>query len=356
MDSVRVKVDQSQIRTLSDGVLMKLGVSAEDAEIVTDIHLDSEMRGEESHGIRLLFPHFERIKAGTLRTASDYDVISDRKATALLDARHGLGQPIGVKAMRLAIEKARTYGVGIVGVKNANSFTSAKYYPMIAADQGMIGLAYTNSRPMMPPVGGAKARIGNNPFSIASPTGDEPPLVLDMAFAIAREKVWQAKAEGRDIPEGWALGPDGKSTRNPSEALEGALLPFGGHKAFGIALMNEVLTSVLCGGELATGAGTGFRPYDNPYRATQLFQAIDVSYFGDVGAFTARADELIRYTRTTPPQEGAESILVPGERGHGQKLQSMSDGLLVRKDVLAELLAYCDTYGVDVPLQLRGEL
>lgn len=350
----RTNVSAAALKNLAADIFVKLGMKPADADLVADVHVDAEGRGEESHGIRLLFPHFERIKAGAIRPGAEPELIRDRGATAILDAKHGIGQVAAVRAMTLAVEKAAAHGIGAVGVINANSFTSAKYYPLIAARRGMIGIAYTNSRPMMPPPGGKAAKIGNNPFSIAAPADSGPPFVLDMACTIAREKIWLAKAEGTAIPEGWALGPDGESTTDPNQALDGGvLLPFGGHKAFGIGMAHEVLTSVLCGGELATGEGTGFRPYENLYRASHLFQAIDIECFSPLNDFQGRMSNLLSHVRASPCREGVERIFTPGEHSSERLQIALEHGVEVRSDVLATLLDYADKLSAEVPAELK---
>src|SRR5690606_5791284 len=266
--------------------------------------------GEESHGMRLLLIHLERLRTGVIRPEVKLTVLSDRGAIARWDANHSLGQVVGVKAMKLAIDKARQFGIGAVSVRANNSITSVKYYPLLAANDGMMGMACSNSYAMMPPEGGATPKIGNNPVSWAAPSGKERPFVLDMACTMAaREKVRQAAAEGRPIPLGWALDRSGMPTTDAVQAVaSGVQLPFGGYKAFGLSMAHEVLTSILAGGDLSTGSGTGHRPFDNPFNASHYFQAIDVSAFGDLDDFRDRVDRMISEVRPSVPRPGGPPI------------------------------------------------
>lgn len=345
-DTNRIAVDR--LRPAIESLFRAVGVPVEDAATITDVHLDAELRGEESHGLRLIPVHVARLEGGAVRAKCDVTVIRDRGAMALLDANHSIGQVVASRAMKLAVEKAKQFSIGIVGIRNAESFTSAKYYALIAANAGMIGMCYANSLPMMPPPGGTTAKVGNNPMAFAAPANEEFPFVLDFANTVAKEKIRQANAEGRALPSNWALGRDGTPTTDPKEALlTGVLLPFGGYKAFGIGVAHEILTSVLCGGDLFTGAGSGFTPADNPYRGSQFFQAIDIEAFMPLREFRTRLDAMIRCIRDTPPAPGHERIFLPGERGFREIPRRQQHGIPVRPHVLEQLNSLADKLGVN---------
>ncbi|MBI4182981.1 MAG: Ldh family oxidoreductase [Proteobacteria bacterium] len=326
----------------------KIGVPREDGELFTDACLDSELRGEQSHGVRLVPVHLARIKAGSIRPKPKVTVLLDRGACALFDAHLSLGQVVAARAMRLAIAKAREFGVGIVGVRNANAYASAKYYPLMAAKAGMIGINRGNTCPMMPPHGGATPIVGNNPISIAAPAGEEHPFVLDMACATAKEKIRQAAAEGRPIPPEWALGHDGTPTTDAEEALAtGVLLPFGGYKAFGLAASHEVLTSVLFGGHLFCAGGGAFRPYETPYNGSQFFQAIDVEWFMPLPEFRERMDRMIRAIKAARLRPGVERVYVPGERGFLEMERRRREGIPVHSGTIADLRRWAGELGTE---------
>jgi LDH2 family malate/lactate/ureidoglycolate dehydrogenase len=262
---------------------------------------------------------------------------------ALFDANLSLGPVVAARAMRLAIEKAKEFGIGLVGVYQANSFSSAKYYPLMAVEEGMIGIVRTNTGPMMPPHGGSTATVGNNPISIAAPAGGEYPFVYDIACAIAREKIWKAQAENQPIPDDWAIGPDGNPTTDPNAALYGgALLPFGGYKAFGLALSNEVLTSVLFGGAVFCGGAGAFRPYETRYNASHFFQAIDISAFTPLDDFKARMDEMMRKVKSSKLRPGFDRVFLPGERGFTEMEKRKVDGIPIEVETLRELKEWAD--------------
>jgi LDH2 family malate/lactate/ureidoglycolate dehydrogenase len=336
------------LQALGTALFERMGVPRADAALVTDVHVDSDLRGEESHGFRLLLMHLERIRAGTIRTKPKVTVLRDHGAIALFDAHHSLGQVVAARAMELAMEKARRFGIGAVAIRTNNSITSCKYYPLMAARAGMIGIAYSNSRAMMPPEGAITRKVGNNPMAIAAPTGEEPVFVLDLACTVAREKVRVAALEGKPIPEGWALDEAGNPTTDAQAALaSGIQLPFGGYKAFGLGVAHEVLTSVLAGGALFTGTGSGFVPFDNPYHASQYVQAIDIAAFDDPAAFRARMDAMIRSIRDVQLRPGVARIFLPGERGQEEMARRRVHGIPLPPDVEAGMRRWQQELGVD---------
>jgi L-2-hydroxycarboxylate dehydrogenase (NAD+) len=350
-----VVVTAAQLRAACVPIFEAMGVPRPDAELVVDVHIDSDLRGEESHGVRMLNIHLERIKAGSNLAKVRVTEVMDRGALALFDAHHSLGQVVAARGMALAIAKARKFGVGIVGVRNANSYTSAKYYPLMAVDEGMIGKTYTNSPPMMPPHGGSQARVGNNPLSIAAPAGEEQAVVLDMACTVAVERIRQAGAEDKPIPPEWALGLDGNPTTDPKEALEAyTFLPFGGYKAFGLGVAHEILTSVLFGGGLFTRPGRGFRPFDNVYNCCQYFEAINIDWFLPVDEFRRRMDTMIRTIKDTPLRPGFDTVYLPGERGIREMAARGRHGIPIHRSTVADLRRWAGELDLD-PLEVKEQ-
>lgn len=342
-----VIVETEPLAATCRALLAGLGVPAEDAALTADVFVDSDLRGEASHGMRLLVQVLGRIAAGSALAKPRVTVLADRGAIAVFDAHHSLGQVVAARAMRLAIAKARQHGVGIVGVRNDNSYTSAKYYPLMAAAEDMIGITYTNSCAMMPPPGGMTPTVGNNPVAIAAPTGGEHPFVLDMAVAVAMEKIRQARELGEPIPEGWALDVEGRPTTDPAAALEsGIVLPFGGYKSFGLGMAHEMLTSVLMDGHLFTAGALGFVPYDGPMNVSHFIQAIDISFFGPVDAFKRRMDAMIAKIKSSRLAPGSHEVLLPGERGYRERARRLVEGIPVPEPVFEDLRDWARKLGV----------
>jgi len=326
----RVLVVEAALRECCEGILHALGVAPEDAAQTVDVFLQAELMGEESHGLRLFLKVVARLEAGGDQTAAAIDVVMDRGAVALWDANRSIGQVTAARAMRRAVEKAREQGIGFVAVRNGNSFTSAKYYPLIAAQSGMIGCAFTNtSRKLMPPPGGITPVLGNNPVAYAAPAGRHGTFVLDMACtAAAVERIVQARERGEQIPPGWALDWDGNETRDPAKALEAlSLLPFGGYKAFNLAAMHEILTSVLSGGLLLAGDATGFEPYDRPMNTSFTMLAVDISAFRPLAEFERAMESMIDKIKSARPAANSSGIFFPGERSLAERARRSRNGI-----------------------------
>lgn len=295
-------------------VLEKAGVSSENAGIVAHSLLAANLRGVDTHGITRLPIYVERLRAGLTKGRAQGAVIAETPTTAVYDGQDGLGQVVGTKAMQLAIAKADAAGLGMVTTKNSTHFGTAAYYAMMALDRDMIGIALTNSPSLMAPWGGRKAFLGTNPMAIAVPAGQEKPFVLDMATSVvARGAIILAAKKGETIPNTWGLNKDGEPTTSAKEANEGALLPLGGHKGFGLAMAIEVLTATLAGGPFGPHVG---ELYNNPTRTQgvgHFFGAIRIDRFRPVAAFKADMDAMIREVKAEPLAKGFSKIMVAGE-------------------------------------------
>src|SRR5574342_872617 len=205
-------------------VLHSLGVPREEAEITASTLVTSNLRGVDTHGVTRLPAYVAKLKAGALKPAVTLTTEKETIATALLDGHDGIGQVISYRAMQMAIRKAKAAGVSYVAVKNSNHLGACAYYPMMALQHDMIGCTATNASPRLAPTGGVERFFGNNPWSIAVPAGQRPPVVLDMANSVvAAGKIRAFLREGKPIPEGWALDAQGAPTTDPAEALKGIL-------------------------------------------------------------------------------------------------------------------------------------
>jgi LDH2 family malate/lactate/ureidoglycolate dehydrogenase len=344
----RVRVAAEELRRVENSLLEKLGLPEEDAKIAADVFVQSDLRGEESHGARLLLHVLARIEAGGDDPKSNVKVLRDRHAMAVWDAQRGIGQVIAVRAMQEAIKKAQQYGIGIVGVKNANSYTSAKYYSLLAAEAGMIGITYANSGvQLVVAEGGRTPIVGTNPLSIAAPAKSKPHFVLDMAVSTAMEKVFQAHERGDTIPLGWAIDSEGSDTTTPSDVLKSrALLPIAGPKGFGLGLAHEILTCVLLGGQLFGGGATGFIPYTKPMNVSQTFQAINIDWFVPLEEFKSHMDEVLGVVGRSLPRPGVDHVYYPGEHSFAEEQLRKKEGVPFPRKTVDGLNAWCDKTGV----------
>lgn len=304
------------------------GVSPSAAQTVASALVDADLRGVHSHGVNLVPVYLERLRNGTVNTDEHASTVSEKRATAVLDARHSLGILTADEAMALAIAKSKEHGVGLVVVRHAFHFAGAFRYVQAAARAGCIGVAASNTRPLMPAIGGTKPVVGNNPLAIGVPRGSGEPLVLDMALSqVAQGKIRIAAKAGRDIPEDWATDKDGRSTTDPQEALDGMLLPMGGHKGFGLALMLDILTGVLSGGGFGAGVRSVYNDMTVPNNCAHFFFALDVSAFVALDKFVEQVKTLTEAVTRGPFVAGVDRLLLPGQLEDEHFEAGLRDGI-----------------------------
>lgn len=318
-----------------------------DARLIASTLVEADLRGVGSHGVLLVPMYVDRLKAGGVTRERELDLVHDGGAVLVADAKYGMGQLSSTQAMRLAVERAGRLGVGLVSVRRAHHFGAAGRWAMQATDSGCLGIAMSNTTPLMPAPGGADRLVGNNPLAIAVPTNDVP-IVLDMALSTAAlGKIRLAAAAGQPIPEGWATDASGLPTTDASVALVGMLLPAGGYKGFGLALMVDVLTGVLGGG----GWGEHVRPlYREPGQfndCSHLFLAIDPDRFGGRAEFQTRASALAARVRASALAPGVERLYLPGEIELEHAERQRKHGIALARSGLEALLRTAAATGAE---------
>ena len=319
--------------------LWRVGVPEADAAVVADTLLKADLRGHASHGIFRLPWYVRRLQRGVMRPLTELEIVRDRGAVTVLDAHEGVGQIAARRAMRLAVERAGQHGVAAVAVRRSNHFGAAMYFTLEATAAGRIGILITNASPAMAPWGGRQALIGNNPWSIAAPAGRYPPLLLDFAnTVVARGKIYTARQAGSEIPTGWAIDRDGRPTSDPVAALEGLILPIGGHKGYAQSFMFDVLAGVLTGARFASGV---FGPYqaERPSGCGHLALALDIDHFMDLPEFEARVEALIAEVKAAPLAPGQTEIFYPGEPEARAEARNARLGIPLPAKTVAELEA-----------------
>ena len=350
--AARRRVSAQALTAFTTALLCAAGVRQDDAAITASVLVASDIRGISSHGVARLAYYLTMIAAGTLDPCAVPAVARESATTAVLDAHNGLGQPVGVQAMTLAIAKAAVHDVGLVTVRHSNHYGIAGYYAMMALERDMIGISLTNTHTAVAPTGGQRPTIGTNPIAIAVPTSEAPHFVLDMATSVVpRGRLEVAARQGAPLPLGWAIDARGIGTTNPEEGLSGALLPLGGsvltsgYKGYGLAVAIELLSAVLPGalyGPLVASMWDTAGPSD----LGQFFMAINIAAFDDPAAFKARAGDLLRRIKTSPLAEGATEILVAGEKEARATAESLRQGIMLEAKVAAELVELAVLYQV----------
>ena len=309
-----VAVDAQRLISAVGDILTAVGIAAADARLVAADLVAADLEGIASHGVMLLPMYVERIDKGSVSRASAGEVVSDRGAAIVIDAGNALGQLTSRQALKLAVERARQIGLAAVAVRNGFHFGTAGRYARMMAEQNCVGVVLSNTRPLMPPPGGAEALVGNNPIAIALPSAGEFAAEADMALsATAMGKIRLAAAAQARIPEDWAVDSQGRPTTDPAAAIKGMLLPAAGPKGFGLAFVIDLL----CGGLSDGAVGAEVRPLygdpAEPYRCAHFFLAIDADHFPAGERFAERVRDQARRVSASKRGPGVERVYAPGE-------------------------------------------
>jgi LDH2 family malate/lactate/ureidoglycolate dehydrogenase len=325
---------------------VRLGVAAEDAQLLADSLVQADAWGHASHGVMRTFWYGARLETGAMARATRPEFVADAGGLAVLDGHDGIGQVVAKRAMESAIDRAQAHGIGAVAVRGSGHFGTAMYFTRMAAAAGCIGFLSTNASPAMAPWGAREKRVGTNPWSWAAPAGSFPPMMLDVAnTAVARGKLYVARQRGQAIPEGWAMDEDGRPTTDPGLGIAGTILPMAGHKGYAIAVLMDVVSGVLSGSAFG-GAVVG------PYRAEarsgagHLAIAIDIAVCRPLDAFEADMEALIRDLKSTPPAPGFDEVLYPGEPEARHAARCAVDGIELPAATVAELNGHARRIGV----------
>lgn len=346
--AAQVRLTADEAHGLGTGLLEAAGAPPEAARTVADCLVRADLRGVDTHGLVRLPGYLDRIARGLLDPAPDLAVEPITPVAAALDGRDGFGFVIATRAMAAAMERAESFGIGLVGVRNSTHFGMAAAYLLQAVERGFAALVFTNASRALPPWGGRAELFGTSPFGAAFP-GD-PPFVLDMAPTIvARGKIRKAAREGRPIPEGWALDAFGRPTTDPAKALEGVLLPIGGPKGAALSMMMDIFGGLFTGARFAGDVGNQYKDFDRPQGVGHLFVAFRPDLFCPRDEIAARMAHLARTVKDSPTAEGIDEILMPGEPEARTEAARKRDGIPYRRDDLAPLVERARAAGLALP-------
>jgi len=334
-------------------VFVKLGAPEPDARIIAEVLISADRKGIDSHGIGRLKPiYIDRIDQGILSPVTRIDVVTESQTTAVFDGHNGMGHVISRRAMQTAIDKAATYGLGMVAVRNSSHYGIAGYYSDMCSDRGMIGITGTNARPSIAPTFGVENMLGTNPLTIGFPTDEAFHFNIDCATSVTqRGKIEAYERAGKILPPGWVVGRDGGTLTDPKTVLEAltrgtcALTPLGGigeetagYKGYGYATVVEVLSAALSNAKFMKELnGVDASGTKIPYPMGHFFLAINIEKFIDPAVFKAIAGSIMRQLRNSVKAAGQSRIYTAGE-----------------KEWLASI--YRNAHGIPVPPVLREQL
>lgn len=351
-----IKLPYEGLKAFCTDVFKGYGFIQEESEEIVDVLLRADLYGIESHGVQRLIRYHKAVTCGDIDPKVKPEIIHETPISAIIDSKGGVGQTVAMKAMRMAIEKAKNIGAGFVMVKNANHYGIASYYADMAADADMIGLSFTNSEAIMVPTFGRRAMIGSNPIAIAMPA-DPIKFSFDAATTVApRGKLEVYNKKEQPLPHGWAVDANGKETSNAAEVLYniihkvgGGILPLGGsqpingsHKGYGYGMMCEIFTSILAGGATSNHCCNGGNA-----ETSQGFIAIDYGMFGDKKEIRARMSTFLQELRDSDKAEGQDRIYTHGEKEVESTKEKLADGIPVNEKTDEEMRMIADTLHLD---------
>lgn len=355
-----ITVSGDELRKFVARVLVCVGMAEEDARLMADSLVEADEFGVATHGSARLSPYAAQLRSNQVNPSPRETVLMDQPSALLIDADRAFGAPVGIRALQRAMEKATVTGVCVAGVKNVAHFGAAGYYTRYAADRGFLALAMSSTSPSVVPFGGMTPRIGNSPMSFAAPGEKHPELVMDMAQSMAsRGRIKMALEAGQQIPENWAIDALGNPTTDPQQALNGAVLPSGGHKGSAMSLMVEMLASGLTGAHLsqdiqhagftsATG-NVGEAVATKDVTVGNFFLVIDANVFGNADQVLHGATSIAEYVRTSPPAPGVDQVLAPGDIELQKRGIAMERGIELLASTVADFEVLASECNVPMP-------
>ncbi len=340
----------------------RIGFSKDEARIITDVLLMSDLYGIESHGMQRIVRYHKGIEKGLIDIHATPEVVFETPVSAVIDAHDSMGQLAGHAAMKKAIEKAKTAGIGIVSVRNSNHYGIAGYYAKMACDQGLIGFSGTNSEAIMVPTFGRLAMIGSNPIAVSMPAEPYPFFFDCSTTVVTRGKLEMYNKMEKPLPDGWALDRNGHDSNDAADVLSnivakngGGIMPLGGssevsgsHKGYGYGMICEIFSSIMSMGTTSNYCMKG------KSGICHFFAAIDPNIFGDAEAIKQHLSTFLEELRQSPKAEGAERIYTHGEKEVFAVADRRKNGIPVNVNTVREMVEFARFVGID-PKEYFGD-
>jgi L-2-hydroxycarboxylate dehydrogenase (NAD+) len=342
------RLPAAQVCRFLAAALERLGLPAADAGTVAQLMTEAEMQGSDGHGVIRLVPYARRIRAGGINLRPNIRVVKEKAAMALIDGDNGMGHLVMKQAAELAIAKARQCGIAWVGSRLSNHAGPASLYARMCLPHDMLGLYFAvGNANHLPPWGGLDMLLSTNPIAVAVPAGEEPPVVLDMATTVAAYGKVKAKAQrGEQMPVGWMIDRTGAPLTDPKRAEEGFLMPIGGYKGYGLAMIVGLLAGTLNGAAMGSEVIDFNHDHVTVTNTGQAIVAIDPDAFGELDEFKARVDKLVRELRASERMPGVDRIWMPGEQSRARRLVNEREGLALPPALRTQLDAFARDIGI----------
>jgi len=343
------RVAASELEAFATRAFVRVGLPREDAIEVARLMVRADLRGADGHGIFRLPQYVRRIRAGGINVRPRIGVLTETEAMALVDGDNAMGHLVMRFAARLAMDKAGRQGVAWVGTRRSNHAGPAALYATMPLERDMIGLylAVGNAN-HLPPWGGVELLLSTNPIAVAIPAREEPPIVLDMATTVAAYgKVKTAAQRGETMPVGWMIDAEGNPLTDPKRADEGFLLPIGGYKGYGLALVFGLLAGTLNGAACGRDVVDFNKDDVTATNTGQAIVAIDIARFAPVDDFRRSVDTVIRDLRNSKRMRGVDRIRLPGEQSHATLRERAAQGVPVGPALWSQLQKLAAELGIE---------
>lgn len=351
-----VKFSYELLQKFCLDAFVRFGFSVQEAAIISDVLLTSDLYGIESHGMQRMVRYHKGISSGMIKIQAKPEIIFETPVSCVIDGHDGMGQLIGDMAMKKAIEKAKTSGVGIVSVRNSNHYGIAGYYAKMACREGLIGFSCTNSEAIMVPTHGKKAMLGSNPIACAMPAEPYDFLFDASTTVVTRGKLEMYNKAEKPLPDGWALDKDGRPSTNAPDVLKnivakngGGIMPLGGseeklgsHKGYGYGMICEIFSSIL-----SIGMTSNYCMQGTKGGICHGFAAIDPTIFGDPATIKEHLSTYLQELRESPKAEGEDRIYTHGEKEVAAIAERRENGIPVNVNTMVEVLDLCEYLNID---------
>lgn len=338
-------VDARHLKRFVSAVYQQVSVPEADADIIADTLVQADLWGHQSHGVLRLSWYLERLRSGVMMAQTQPEHVVNTPCVSVIDGKDGIGQVLALRGMQEAIIKAKQNGMATVAIRNSNHFGTVMYYTRMATEAGCVAFMTCNGGPAMAPWGGYRDKIiGTNPWSLAAPAGDAPPLMLDIAnTGVARGKIYLARNRNEKIPEGWALDACGEATTDPTEAINGIILPMAGHKGYAIGVMMDIFAGVLSGSQFLSAVNGPYH-YDKKSGVGHFISVYNIETFMPIAQYNERVTEFIHQLKQPPVAAGHEGIFYPGELEARNAARNLETGLSLAEGTLLDLIKIADEY------------
>ena len=351
-----VYIQEEKLNAFCQDAFEGFGFSPEEASIIKDVLMMSDMYGIQSHGMQRVVRYHKGIEKGLIDIKAKPEVVFETPVSAVIEGHDAMGQLVGHFAMELAIKKAKESGIGIVSARNSNHYGIAGYYADLALKEGLIGFSCTNSEAIMVPTFARKAMLGSNPIAFTMPAEPYNFFFDASTTVVTRGKLEMYNKLGKDLPNGWALNKDGKASQDASEVLGnisdhvgGGIMPLGGnteqlgsHKGYGYGMLCEIFASIFSQGGTSNKCMTGGRS-----NICHGFMAINPAIFGNPEDVKKHFSTFLQELREAPKAEGAERIYTHGEKEAEAIEVCRKEGIPVIDKTVAELFDVCNLLKLD---------